>query len=243
MECTLIEEILKDPKKRKEIPDITTTTAEEAIQKLAKGKASDHMGLTAEHFKKGGQTIANYTAALLNAAKKDYNIPEVLKTGLLTPVLKKEKDPKIPGNYRGIAVTPVLGKILESILKDHTEPTLTNVQNPMQRGFTAKTSPIHAAVVTTEGINEAKDNGKTVSITTLDAEKAFDKLVHNILFSKLYHYNIDDDAWIVIRMLQTEATTKVKWKGKFSTGFLTQQGIRQGANTVQELQQPTPRRS
>jgi hypothetical protein len=42
---------------------------------------------------------------LLNAAKKDYNIPEVLKTGLLTLVLKKEKDPKIPGNYRGIAVT------------------------------------------------------------------------------------------------------------------------------------------
>jgi hypothetical protein len=51
----------------------------------------------------------------------------------------------------------------------------------MQRGFTAKTSPINAAIVTTEGINEAKDNGKTVSITTLDAEKAFDKLVHNIL--------------------------------------------------------------
>ena len=101
MECTLIEEILKDPKKRKEIPDITTTTTEQAIQKLAKGKAPDHMGLTAEHFKKGGKTIANYTATLLNAAKNNYNIPEVLKTGLLTPVLKKEKDPKIPGNYRG----------------------------------------------------------------------------------------------------------------------------------------------
>jgi hypothetical protein len=42
-------------------------------------------------------------------------------------------------------------KILESIIKDHIEPTLTNVQNPMQRGFTAETSPIYAAVVTTEG--------------------------------------------------------------------------------------------
>jgi hypothetical protein len=52
VECTLIEEILKDPKKRKEISDITTTTTEEAIQKLAKGKASDHMGLTAEYLKK-----------------------------------------------------------------------------------------------------------------------------------------------------------------------------------------------
>ena len=55
MECTLIEEILKDPKKRKEIPDITTTTTEEAIQKLAKGKTPDHMGLTEEHFKDNRQ--------------------------------------------------------------------------------------------------------------------------------------------------------------------------------------------
>jgi hypothetical protein len=75
----------------------------------------------------------------------------------------------------------------------------------------AKTSPIDAAFVITEGINEAKDNGKTVSITTLDAEKAFDKLVHNILFRKLYHYNIDDDAWIVIRtrMLDTKEVIRI----------------------------------
>lgn len=92
----------------------------------------------------------------------------------------------------------------------------------MKWGFTDKISPINAAVVTKEGISKDKDNGKTVSITTLDAEKAFDKLV-------LYHYIIYDDAWIVMRMLQTEATTKVKWKGKLRTGFLTQQGIIQQA--------------
>jgi len=34
---------------------------------------------------------------------------------LSTPVLKKEKDPKIAGNYRGIAVTPVLSMILETL--------------------------------------------------------------------------------------------------------------------------------
>jgi hypothetical protein len=34
---------------------------------------------------------------------------------LSTPVLKKEKDPKIAGHYRGIAVTPVLSMILETL--------------------------------------------------------------------------------------------------------------------------------
>jgi hypothetical protein len=43
------------------------------------------------------------------------------------------------------------------------------------------------------GMPEAKDNGQSIAITTLDAEKAFDKLVHDKLFCKLYHYNIIDD--------------------------------------------------
>jgi hypothetical protein len=61
--------------------------------------------------------------------------------------IKKEKDPKIPGNYRGIAVTPVLGKILESIIKDHIEPTLTKVQNPMRRTSDEHSSNLGSNVV------------------------------------------------------------------------------------------------
>jgi hypothetical protein len=157
------------------------------------------------------------------------SVPEILKTALLTPILKKEKDPKIPGNYRGIAVTPVLGKILETIVKKHIEPTLSATQNPLQRGFTDRTSPTNEAIIITKGIAEAKDNGKSIAIITFDAEKAFDKLVHDKLFCKLYDYNINDDNWILIRQLQTQATTKVKWKGKSSKGFTTKQGIKQEA--------------
>lgn len=130
----------------------------------------------------------------LNQLKNIVFIPGVLKTVILTPVLKKDKDRKLPGNYRGIAVTPVLSKILETILKKHVEPTLTKIQNPLQRGFTEKTSPTNAAIIITEGLAEAKDNGKPMAITTLDAEKAFDKLVHDKLLCKLYNYKVNDDT-------------------------------------------------
>ncbi|XP_062617044.1 uncharacterized protein LOC134278766 [Saccostrea cucullata] len=58
-ECLLIKEILEDPEKRSEIPDITQMQVENAISKLANNKAPDHLGLTAEHLKKGGATIVN----------------------------------------------------------------------------------------------------------------------------------------------------------------------------------------
>ena len=112
-------------------------------------------------------------------------------------------------------------------MKNHIVPTLSATQNPLQRGFTAKTSPTNAAILITEGIAEAKDNGKSIAIITLDAENAFDKLVHDNLSAN--YTTINDDYWIRIRQLQTQATTKVKWKGKSSKGFTTMQGIRQAA--------------
>jgi hypothetical protein len=54
-------------------------------------------------------------------------------------------------------------------VKKHIVPTLSATQNPLQRGFTAKTSPTNAEIIIAEGIPEAKDNGKSIAIIILDA--------------------------------------------------------------------------
>jgi hypothetical protein len=65
------------------------------------------------------------------------------------------------------------------------------IQNPLQRGFTEAVSSLLAAFITSEVVlNGLEDNEDVLFIVTLDAEKAFDKLNHEILFSKLYHYGI-----------------------------------------------------
>jgi hypothetical protein len=59
---------------------------------------------------------------------KTYSRPlrtfQLLKSGILTPVLKKNKDRRNPLNYRGIAVTKIFTKILQSILKDRIDKKL-----------------------------------------------------------------------------------------------------------------------
>jgi len=85
LECELIEQIIIDPKKRKKLPDITTGEVKKAICKLANGKAPDHLGMTAEHYKIGGNIISEYIAGILNKIKNMVTIPEILKTALLTP--------------------------------------------------------------------------------------------------------------------------------------------------------------
>jgi hypothetical protein len=51
-------------------------------------------------------------------------------------VYKKTKAKTDPFGYWGITVTPVLGKILETIMKNRITPKLKASQNPMQAGFT-----------------------------------------------------------------------------------------------------------
>jgi hypothetical protein len=54
----------------------------------------------------------------------------------MTPVLKKNKDRQNPANYRGITVTKIFTKIIQSILKSRVDIQIDQIQNPLQRGFT-----------------------------------------------------------------------------------------------------------
>ena len=158
-------------------------TCQETIQRIIKamkkkGKQQT-AGITAEHLSLAVEELTPILTSLINAIIEKREIPSQLKTGILTPVLKKGKNKTQPTSYRGITVTPLIGKVIESIIKEEIEPVLNPTQHQMQRGFTEDTSPLMAALLITEAINEAKDRGEGLYLSTLDAEKAFDVFYEN----------------------------------------------------------------
>ncbi|WAR28896.1 LOW QUALITY PROTEIN: LORF2-like protein, partial [Mya arenaria] len=207
----------------------TTQQVEKAISQLKNNKAEDARGLTAEHFKLSSQAVVKYVTRIINNIITSRTVPKSIKEGILTPVPKKNKDQRLTNSYRGITVTTVLSKILENTLEPEIKQCINPTINRLQRGFTENTSPNNAALIVTECINEAMDNKTPLALATLDAEKAFDVVWHDGLFRKLYHNNLPLDIWMIIRDLQTNAPTKVKWQGNISDPFSVQQGIRQGA--------------
>ena len=58
-------------------------------------------------------------------------------------------------------------------------------QSTLQHGFTEEVSPLFAAFILCEAINESKDIKSGLWVTMLDAEKAFDRVSHSCLFRKL----------------------------------------------------------
>jgi len=66
-------------------------------------------------------------------------------------------------------------------------------------------------------------------IITLDAQKAFDKVNHELLFNKLYHDGIQGDLWILLRNMYKKLNVQVKWNNGISENVEVKHGIRQRA--------------
>ena len=81
-EVSIITEIVKD----NNIPNVTMNELEKAIKSINKGKAADIYGLTIEHIFNAGKEAVIYLLALINHIFHAGDIPELLKTGVLTPV-------------------------------------------------------------------------------------------------------------------------------------------------------------
>ena len=206
---------------------ITNSEVKQAISQLNTKKAPDEFGLTAEHLKYAGNSLIKDITDTFNQIICDKRVPEAFKTGIVTPVLKKSKDPTNMDNYRGITVTPIIGKLFESVLLPRLEQSLEH--SSLQFGFTKGLSPIMSALLVSEARAEAKINScKPLFLVTLDSRKAFDVVNHIIMLDKLYEAGIHPTLWTIVKDMYAGLTSKVKWIGELSESFKILQGGRQG---------------
>ena len=85
------------------IEPIKEEEIERAIKNLKPGKSPDIDGISAEHYKNAMDELKPLILHILNTIIEELDIPQMLKRGTMTPVLKKNKDRQNPANYRGIS--------------------------------------------------------------------------------------------------------------------------------------------
>jgi hypothetical protein len=217
------------------IEPIKEEDIERAIKNLKPGKSPDSDGISAEYHKNAMDDLKPLILHILNTIIEELDIPQMLKRGIMTPVLKKNKDRQNPANYRGITVTKIFTKIIQSILKSRVDIQIDQIQNPLLKRFTEAIPMLFAAFIASEVIIESSTNNDELLLLTLDAEKAFDKLNHEILFNKLYHNGIKGDMWVLLRNMYREMITQVKWDNHLSENIYVNQGIQQGAKLSTSL--------
>ena len=153
--------------------------------------------------------------------------PESMTLGTMIPIPKnKRKSLSDSDNYRSIALSSVIGKLLDIVILLKEEQSFSS--SVQQFGFKSESSTTQCSFVMNETIDYYTFNHTNVYVLMLDATKAFDRVHYCKLFKVMLQRKISP---IVIRLLMNMYTgqrLQVKWGSSVSDTFSVSNGVKQG---------------
>ena len=113
-------------------------------------------------------------------------LPREWKHGVIKPMFKGG-DASTPANYRPVTLTSVVGKTMERLVVSALEGFLRTSKGicSQQHGFTQRRSCVSNLLTAREHWCSAVDKGEQVDVIFIDFSKAFDRVPHGRLLSKL----------------------------------------------------------
>jgi hypothetical protein len=143
------------------------------------------------------------------------------------PVIK-DKAGKIGSldNYRPIALASILSKVLEKMLLDRLSGLICTTEN--QFGFKSQHSTDLCIYALKEAVESYRRQGSTMFIGFIDASKAFDRVNHHKLFTKLMLRGVPGCIIRILVYWYAKQSMQVKWGNSLSAPFSVSNGVRQG---------------
>ena len=117
----------------------------------------------------------------------------------VVPIFKKGDRSK-PANYHPVSLTAICCKQLEHIIVSNTLQHLNdhNILTDNQHGFRRGRSCETQLIITTDDFARSLDKSAQIDVAVLDFSKAFDRVPHQRLLSKIEYYGVRGNTkrWI-----------------------------------------------
>ena len=171
---------------------------EGVLKRLKSGKSAGHDMLQSEHLKYGGTALQIWIQQICNAIIDSESVPDC---GIVIPIYKGGgKDPLDTNSYRGITLTPVLAKVLESLMLGRLRCHLNErgIPHPNQTAYREKMSCAEAIFSTLEVVSQFSQQNERMYMCFYDLQKAFDSVQYPVLLKRLYEAGIDGKACMEI---------------------------------------------
>lgn len=202
---------------------------ENVIMNMSRGKAAGLDGLTAEHLQLCHALLPAILAKLFNMMMSCGHVPAIFGQSYTVPIPKGSNTyckSLTVDDFRGISISCVLSKILEHCILARYELFFKTHDN--QFGFKKAHGCSHAIYTLRCAIDHYTSRGTTVNICAIDLSKAFDKMNHHGLFTKLMQRGIPSNLLRILETWFKMGCTCVKWCSTYSVFFKLSCGIRQG---------------
>ena len=165
---------------------ITPDQVKDILKSLPHGKAPGPDQINNCILSQTSDEISKPLSDLFNACLSCAKFPIIWKEAHVTAIFKKG-DPSLANNYRPISLLSVIGKVFERLLFQQIFNFLkeTNFLSPFQSGFVPGDSTINQLTYIYNAFCQAIDSGKEVRVIFFDISKAFDRVWHKGIISKL----------------------------------------------------------
>jgi len=157
-------------------------------------------------------------------------LPADWRCANITPLYKKGSRTEI-GNYRPVSLTSIICKIMEAIIRDKilSHFKVNMLFTDKQFGFLKGRSTTLQLLQILDKWTECLEHGGQVDVIYTDLEKAFDKIPHRRLISKLHSYCIHNNIVEWLEAFLSNRKQRVRIGNTFSNWAAVISGIPQGS--------------
>ena len=209
---------------------VTPEVVVSKINNMKENKSPGVDGISPKILKETVEQISTPLAHVFNMSLKEGIVPFEWKEANIIPLFKKGSRNKSV-NYRPVSLTSVICKLLETIIRDHMMDFLIKHKliNPSQHGFLKAKSCLTNLLCFLEEITKWVDDGSPVDVIYLDFQKAFDKVPHQRLISKLKSHGMGNSIINWIEQWLKDRRQRVVVDGEVSSWKSVLSGVPQGS--------------
>ena len=210
---------------------VSVSDVYKSLSELNTNKAAGMDGVSNRLLRSCASALAEQLCHLFNLLLAKSVFPLSWKSAIVNPIFKQKGERSVPTNYRPIALLPCLSKVLEGFVrKQLLSYCLENDLLPdEQYGFLRKRSTTWQLLAVLDQWERALEEGHCIHASFLDVAKAFDRVNHDLLLSRLSSLGVQGSelAWFGSYLQDRHISTTVD--GALSSLLPITSGVPQGS--------------
>ena len=209
---------------------LTEGEIEKSLANLKPNKAPGVDSILPNVIKEVAKEVAPPLTMIFQSSLNEGMVPDDWRNANVTPLFKKGKR-CLTSNYRPVSLTSIICKVLESHIRKAVVDHLRSHKliKDSQHGFRSGKSCLTNLLEFLEIVTNYVDQGFPVDAIYLDFSKAFDKVPHKRLVSKLHAHGIAGNVNHWIEAWLSNRNQRVVLNGKFSEWASVTSGVPQGS--------------
>ena len=197
------------------------------VKQLKNGKAAGFDEVSPDVLKADPATTADVLDSLLKRIWELENMPEDWRKGLIIK-LPKKGDLTSCGNWRGITLLSVVGKVLARCIIMRMRDAVDSRLRKEQGGFRPHRGTGMQIFILRNIIEQSLEWNATLYLVFVDYEKAFDSIHRETLWKIMRHYGIPEKYIRLIMMFYDRSKCSVITEAGVGPWFDVKSGVKQG---------------